>query len=98
MSIIALFCFLFTNTQGLAEDSKAGEVLYQKCIQCHGKEGQGDAAQGAPKLAGQYAWYLETQLKSFKNKVRSNPKMEPFLAGLTEANFKDLAAYISNLK
>lgn len=98
MPFITLLAFLFASPVSFAQDVKAGEALYQKCILCHGKEGQGDIAQKAPKLAGQFDWYIETQLKNFKSRTRKNSKMDPYLANLSEANFKDLAAYISKLK
>lgn len=82
----------------LAQDVAKGETLYKKCIMCHGKNGEGNKAQQAPRLAGQYDWYVVTQLKNFKSKTRSNPKMFPFIANLSEKDFKDLAAYVAQMK
>ncbi|MFT0866459.1 c-type cytochrome [Pseudomonas sp. CAM1A] len=36
------------------------------CVACHGAQGLGNPALGAPRLAGQQAEYLVTQLRDFK--------------------------------
>jgi cytochrome c553 len=40
------------------------------CASCHGPTGLGTAA--LPRLASQYAGYLETQLKQFNSRERTN--------------------------
>lgn len=40
------------------------------CASCHGKDGLGTAS--LPRLAGQYAIYVETQLKLFNKRERTN--------------------------
>jgi cytochrome c553 len=40
------------------------------CASCHGKDGLGTAS--LPRLAGQYAIYVETQLKLFNKRERNN--------------------------
>jgi cytochrome c553 len=74
-----------------------GHALYQKCIVCHGKSGEGKKSQNAPKVGGQHEWYIVTQLNNMKNKVRVNKKMDPYINKLSSADFNDLAAYISKL-
>lgn len=81
-----------------ALDLKKGEELYQTCIQCHGKNGEGNLEQKAPKIAGQFDWYIEAQIKNFQNKTRKNPRMDPFIANLSAQNVADLALYVSKLK
>lgn len=39
-----------------------GFDLYQKCIVCHGKNGEGKKSQNAPRVGGQLDWYLEQEL------------------------------------
>jgi putative membrane-bound dehydrogenase-like protein len=54
-----------------------GEPLYQQhCASCHGGDGGGDEALGAPTLAAMDNWYAQTQLQKF-------------LAGLRGTHFKD---------
>ncbi|NNL84260.1 MAG: c-type cytochrome, partial [Myxococcales bacterium] len=47
-----------------------GEQLYQLCQQCHGDNGEGMALFLAPSIAGQDAWYLEGQLRRFRDGAR----------------------------
>ncbi len=82
------------------EQLKNGHLLYTKtgkCATCHGKNGEGKVSQKAPKLAGQFEWYLYEQLVAMKNKVRVNAKMNPYLRKLEEKEFKDIAHYLSKL-
>ena len=74
-----------------------GHDLYQKCLVCHGKRGEGKASQNAPKVGGQHAWYVEKQLVDMKAGRRVNKKMEPYLKPLNTQDMKDLAVYISKL-
>lgn len=50
----------------LEGDAEAGRRLYTTCATCHGANGEGNEALGAPQLTGQNDWYLLTQLKNFK--------------------------------
>lgn len=43
-----------------------GKGLYSGCASCHGTNGEGYSALGAPRLSNQYGWYLTRQLKDFK--------------------------------
>jgi cytochrome c oxidase subunit 2 len=47
-----------------------GQKLYKNCAFCHGKLGQGNFNTNAPKLAGQYDWYLKQQLTNYQNNIR----------------------------
>ncbi len=86
-------------------DTAAGATLYTTCAACHGASGEGNAALNAPKLAGQGAWYLQRQLKNFKQGVRGaqpndiyGMQMVPF-AGLLadDTAVRNLVAYIETL-
>ena len=93
--IIAGFFF---SLQLFAQDTTKGAELYKQCIACHGEKGEGNPSQKAPRLSGQYDWYLLKQLKEIKaGVVRKNPVMMPFLNKLTEQDMIDLSAYISKL-
>lgn len=81
-------------------DKALGEALYKKCVSCHGADGLGKPSQKAPMLAGQYAWYIETQIKNIQSGTRSNEntkKMVPFVKNLSEKEIADIAAYIESL-
>ena len=47
-------------------DAGRGRELFRTCAACHGDEGRGNAALGAPALAGQADWYLLRQLQDFR--------------------------------
>lgn len=56
--------------QDRAAASFKGRGLYSGCASCHGAKGQGNEALGAPRLSLQYGWYIEGQIKAFKNGAR----------------------------
>jgi cytochrome c553 len=81
-----------------SEELKRGAKIYTnsgKCTTCHGNNAEGKKSQKAPRLAGQYDWYLEMQLKNMKAGIRSNPIMNPYLKTLSEQDMKDVALYLS---
>jgi cytochrome c553 len=79
--------------------NQKGAGLFKQCIICHGEKGDGNTALKAPRISGQYDWYIEKQLQAIKAGVaRKNPVMVPILSKLTEQDFKDLADYVSKLK
>ncbi len=81
-----------------AADSKAGLELYKQCIPCHGDKAEGKVALKAPRLSGQYDWYLLKQLKDMKGeKIRKNAAMTSILSKLSESDMENLASYISTL-
>ena len=54
----------------VAGDVNRGRSAYESCAICHGVNGEGNEALGAPALAGQNDWYLITQLKNFRAGIR----------------------------
>ena len=86
-------------------DVAAGQAAYAVCSSCHGAKGEGNKDLGAPKLAGQGAWYLTRQLHDFKSGVRGTQEqdtygkqMVPFAATLVdEAAVRNVVAYIASL-
>jgi len=75
-------------------DAAAGEKKAAACATCHGPQGKSSNPQW-PKLAGQNAEYIVTQLKAFKSGKRENPIMAGQAANLSEQDMKDLAAYFT---
>ncbi|KPK08595.1 MAG: cytochrome c, class I [Betaproteobacteria bacterium SG8_39] len=87
----------------LAEE---GGVLYAKggaaievsaCAGCHGPRGHGSTT--LPRLAGQVASYLETQLKQFGTRERTNDNavMHNIAEKMTEREIQAVAEYLSTL-
>jgi cytochrome c oxidase subunit 2 len=86
-------------------DAVAGKALYAVCAGCHGANGEGNLAMNAPRLSGQLPWYLERQLRQFKQGVRGahdkdvfGKVMAPMAATLADdAAIANVAAYIATL-
>jgi len=68
------------------------------CASCHGETGQGTDT--LPRLAGQHARYIETQLKLFDKRERTNDNtvMHTVASRLTSLETRAVAAYVSGLK
>ncbi len=100
MSKIYLTALLLCALPLSAQNIKNGENLYKKCITCHGADGMGKKSQQAPMIAGQYDWYIESQIIAVQKKERDNAnakKMYPFVKNLKAEEIKDLAAYIAQM-
>jgi cytochrome c553 len=70
------------------------------CAGCHGPSGAGVPAQ-YPLLGGQYAEYIEAQLKAFRSGERANDPnrmMRTIAARLSDAEIKAVANYIAGLR
>ncbi len=76
---------------------QAGAKLYNQCIACHGKGGEGKASQKAPHIGGQFDWYVEKQLVDMKSGARINVAMNPIVKGLSPDDMKNVAAYVAAL-
>jgi len=91
------------------ETIEAGQKLYRAgdknkglaaCAACHGPAGAGIPAQ-YPRIQGQYAEYIEAQLKGFRDSTRANDpaKMMRMIAGkMTDPEIKAVADYIAGLR
>lgn len=75
-----------------AGDAAAGQQKSVPCAACHGQDGNSPTAQ-YPNIAGQNAGYLVKQLKEFKEGTRANAIMAGMVAGLSEQDMEDLAAF-----
>ena len=80
-----------------AQDVEAGRKKAEACVACHGPNGN-SADPVFPMLAGQTARYTYLQLKDFKEGRRTEPLMDPFIAGLSRADMFDLAAFFAAQK
>ncbi|AIX50328.1 c-type cytochrome [Pantoea eucrina] len=81
-------------------DAAAGAEKAARCMACHGAEGK-SAIPLYPHLAGQQAPYLAHALHAYQKGERSGGQaevMKAFVAGLSDSDIEDLAAYYSGLK
>ena len=75
-------------------DLAKGEATYNTiCAACHGAEGN-SGVPAYPKLAQQHPDYLVKQLQEFKSGKRANPIMMGMAAGLSDADMKNVAAWL----
>ena len=88
------------------EDARAGEAIYRggiaefnvpSCMGCHGPSGSG-IPPAYPRLGGQYAVYIEAELKAFKSGAREHPIMQPIAFVLSDQQIRQLALYLSALQ
>ncbi len=105
MICLAIALLAAMNRPALAQDLAAGEASFQICKTCHGQQGEGQLALNAPSLTGQFDWYLERQLKNFKEGIRGadakdiyGSQMRPMSMTLADdAAVKNVVAYIKTL-
>jgi cytochrome c553 len=67
------------------------------CNGCHGAQGEGIAASGFPRLAGQSYAYLAHELESYADGSRKHPIMQPIAAAMNADQRLAAAAYFSGL-
>ncbi|KAF5278553.1 hypothetical protein FQR65_LT15629 [Abscondita terminalis] len=70
------------------------------CLACHGPAGLGNPSAGFPRLSGQHARYIVTQLKAFRDGMRNNDKfqMMPIISKkMNDTEIIAVANYISGL-
>jgi cytochrome c553 len=78
-----------------AESIGRGATLALRCTMCHGARGMSQA--DTPNLAGQYPVTIYKELVDFKTGARASAVMAPLVAGLSDADMRDLAAYYAYL-
>ena len=66
----ALLSIVSVATADDPDDDATLEPLLNTCVQCHGPEFGGRQQRMAPRLAGLGAWYLERQLRNFRDGIR----------------------------
>lgn len=101
MNIIRTICLsaliggisLGAQAAGNLEAGKA--IAAQTCQACHGADGN-SSNNMYPRLAGQHANYLAHSLNAYKSGDRKNAIMQGMVAGLSEQDIEDVAAWFSS--
>lgn len=80
-------------------DPLRGEIAFEVCQGCHGKDALGEIDGTYPRLAGQHASVLIKQLADVRAGIRDNPKEYPFTDEhvVTTQELADIAAYLNAL-
>ena len=77
-------------------DPIAGKEKSALCQGCHGEDGN-SATPDFPKLAGQYAVYIQKQINDFKSGARKDPIMTDMAATITDPkDLLDISAYFAS--
>ncbi len=88
---------------------EAGKVLYTAgdaerglpaCVACHGPRGNGTELSGFPKISGQHADYIKSQLQMFRDGARGNDMnamMRDVAKKLTDEEIETLSQYVGGL-
>lgn len=79
-------------------DLALGEARFTAaCAACHGADGN-SGTPANPKLAQQHPEYVVKQLQEFKSGKRPSPIMQPLAAQLSDADMKNIAAWVTARK
>ncbi len=89
------------NGKGAEDMSARGKKVFMenKCFECHGKNGEGNAAKSFPVLASQHYGYLLREMKLIMTGVRgnSNPDMVKAISKLSQSDLEAAADFLSRL-
>ncbi len=102
-SVVLLIVFFSISIN--AQDANQGEQLYKVCAGCHGFKAEGSQSANSPKLSGQESWYLERQIKNFRDGLRGRVANDPHglrmaqMAQVVQSDqdINNLIAYIQTL-
>jgi cytochrome c553 len=100
MKTILMLALLAAANVALAAsgDVERGKQKAAPCAACHGADGNKTLDATYPRLAGQYADYLEHTLKDYRSGARKNAIMQGFAKNLSDEDIADLAAYFQSLE
>ncbi len=89
---------------GQEGDKAAGNVYQRICLACHGDKGQGNLQLRTPSIAGLPDWYVISQLKKFRGRLRGGHEkdltgiqMHAIAISLNEEQMKEAAAVIAKM-
>ncbi|MFQ5551273.1 MAG: c-type cytochrome [Gemmatimonadales bacterium] len=89
-----------------AQSVDAGRAAYTTtCVACHGANGEGNKALGAPAIAGQSAWYVQRQLQNFRAGARGTASADTYGAQMramamaigSDADVANIGAFLESL-
>jgi cytochrome c553 len=93
---VGFFLGLGLGVAQAAGDIQAGKAKAATCVGCHGADGQGVPPN--PALAGKSEDQLAQAMKDYKSGKRDNAIMKGMVAGLSDQDIANLAAYYASVK
>lgn len=66
------------TVSAISAQAATGQQAFATCAACHGTRGEGNAAMGAPAIAGQQLAYLQRQLGNFRAGLRGSHKADTY--------------------
>jgi cytochrome c553 len=98
-AMLAALLSFFVPADAFAQDKPPAQVS-QVCAACHGADGN-STAPANPKIAGQFAEYLEKQLRDFmagsgKEPRRKSAVMNGMVATLSDSDVQVVASYYAS--
>lgn len=104
MKLLIILCLTlglllgFAGTAVAEGDPTAGRVKAETCLGCHGIPGYKNVypTYNVPKLGGQYAEYIVSSLKAYRDGTRPHGTMHSQVADLTDEDMADIAAYFES--
>jgi cytochrome c oxidase subunit 2 len=107
LSVLTLalpFLAVSCRREHASAQSSRGKEVYTRCVACHGPDGSGSKALGAPAIAGVDAWYVAAQLYKFNHGIRgSHPgdaegsRMQSIARDLSEADIPAVAKHVAQM-
>jgi len=99
LTVVSSGCSTLERSRTLNNPAIAGRTMAEQvCSNCHGLDGN-SISPNFPRLAGQPAAYLASQLKQFRSHNRADPAgfiyMWGLSRGLSDSQIEDLAKYFA---
>jgi len=90
----------YEGSDAAVQISKGRDLYEKQCLECHGKNGEGDKAKFYPVIAGQHYNYLLRQMTEIRDGHRrnSNPDMVKIIKPYTNDMLVAISAYQASLK
>ncbi len=105
MKLVPIVLFAAVSAAMLSSQANAGDgaklFAEKTCTACHGKDAKTPLMPEYPKIAGQNEAYIVKQMTDIKSGARANGNsaaMKGVMVLVSEAEIKDIAAYVSKLK
>lgn len=100
LHLLSVILALAASNPGYAQNLENGKEINHTCAGCHGQFGQGGSRGEYPRIGGQRASYIVSQLKAFRARTRVNIPMYPYTQEreLPDQDIKDIAAYLESIE